>query len=223
MRQVTFLPPGRTLMDPRPCGTPKMPLIPYPQRLPLPGLLVLSLLGACSAPGAGAGMAEGPQESQPPRTMPDIVKMEFEISIAAPVELVWETMLDQESYRRWTEPFSVGSYYEGSWEEGEKMRFLGPGETGMLAVIAENRHLERLSIRHIGMVVEGVEDTTSEAVTSWAPAHESYSFARIPDGTRVTIEQEVLPGSEEQMEELWGASLRKLKELCESAGGEGSQ
>jgi len=143
--------------------------------------------------------------------------LEFKTLIAAPVEEVWRTMLDSESYQQWTAPFTEGSYYEGSWAEGERIRFLAPSGEGMCAVIAAYRPHELIRIKHIGIVKDGVEDTTSEQVRSWAPAYETYRFAAVDGGTEVTIEQEVAPEHEHLMTDVWPRALAVLKALCETA------
>jgi len=142
--------------------------------------------------------------------------MEFEIQIAAPVATVWRKMFDPQGYTTWTAPFTEGSYFEGSWAEGERMRFLAPGGSGMVAEIAVNRRQEFLSIKHVGTVKDGVEDTDSEAVRSWAPAFENYRFAPVGGGTRVTVEQEVPESFEDAMREVWPKALSALKALCET-------
>ena len=55
-------------------------------------------------------------------------KLHFNIEINAPKEKVWNTMLDDKTYRIGTEPFMPGSYYKGNWDKGSKILFLGPGE-----------------------------------------------------------------------------------------------
>lgn len=142
--------------------------------------------------------------------------LEFKIQIDAPVEKVWDTMLSPEGYAQWSATFSPGSYFEGSWTQGERMHFLAPGGSGMAAVIAENRRHELISIIHIGYVRNGVEDTTSENVRSWAPAYEKYRFRSTPGGTEVAIEQEVIAGFEDYMNDLWPKALYELKALCEA-------
>jgi uncharacterized protein YndB with AHSA1/START domain len=63
----------------------------------------------------------------------------FEVTINAPRVLVWSTMLSPEGYKAWTTAFCEGSYYEGSWQAGERIRFLSPGGDGMSSVIAESK------------------------------------------------------------------------------------
>ncbi|MHB1044369.1 MAG: SRPBCC family protein [Thermoanaerobaculia bacterium] len=140
------------------------------------------------------------------------------ITIRAPREAVWDAMLGPETYRAWTAPFCEGSYYEGSWNTGDRIRFLGPGgEGGMTSVIAESRRPEFVSIRHLGIVKDGVEDTTSSAATEWAPAFENYTFVDEGDATALTVEVETPEDFEAFMNEAWPKALAKLKEICEEA------
>ena len=147
--------------------------------------------------------------------MMDAKRIQFQATIKAPVSVVWETMLDAESYTRWTEPFSEGSYYEGSWNQGSRIRFLTPSGNGMVAEIAENRANEFISIRHLGYVVNGTEDTVSETVRAWAPAYENYTFNSVPEGTKLVVDQDVAEDFEQSMRDMWPRALEVLKELCE--------
>lgn len=144
--------------------------------------------------------------------------LSFSTLIAAPRERVWELMTADASYRDWTSAFSEGSYYEGSWDEGATIRFLGPGGTGgMVATIAENRPLEFISIKHLGVIENGVEDRTSEAVRAWVPAFEDYSFIdRGLAGTELRVDIEITPDYEEFMQKAWPQALARLKTLCEN-------
>ncbi|RMH19078.1 MAG: SRPBCC domain-containing protein [Acidobacteria bacterium] len=151
--------------------------------------------------------------------MSDVKRLRFETTIQAPVAAVWERMLGEETYPRWTAVFAEGSYYEGSWDEGSRIRFLTPSGDGMVAEIAENRPHERISIRHLGFVAGGVEDTGSEAVRAWAPAYEIYRFTAVPEGTRVVVDQDVTADYEDLMKETWPKALEQLKRLCEGQAG----
>jgi uncharacterized protein YndB with AHSA1/START domain len=145
--------------------------------------------------------------------------LRFSTRIAAPVEKVWSVMLDPEMYKDWATAFMEGSYFEGSWEQGAKILFLAPGGQGMASVIAENRPHEFVSIRHLGYVSGGVEDTKSEEVRSWAPAYENYTFRAVAGGTELIVDQDVTPEFEQYMIETWPKAFDRLKTLCEQGGG----
>lgn len=147
-------------------------------------------------------------------------KIHFSILINAPREKVWDIMLGEETYPLWTTVFSPGSYYKGSWEEGSKIHFLGPnpdgtGEGGMVSRIKENRPHEFVSIEHLGMINNGVEDTTSEEVKKWTPSHENYTFVEKAGGTEVLVDMDIMAEYKTMFEEMWPKGLQALKDLVE--------
>ncbi len=142
--------------------------------------------------------------------------LRFSTHIAAPVARVWATMLELDTYRDWTSAFCEGSTYEGSWAPGACIRFLAPSGDGMVAEIAENRRHAFVSIRHLGLIANGIEDTTSEAVKAWAPTCENYRFTPEAGGTRLEIEQDIPAEWAAMMNETWPQALARLKALCES-------
>ena len=143
--------------------------------------------------------------------------LHFDITIAAPRETVARTMLEDTGYRDWTSVFHEGSHYVGSWDSGQRIRFLGPDGQGMLAEIAEHRPAVFLSIRHVGMLLNGVEDTHSEAVRAWAPCYENYHFEDAPGGgTLLRIDMDCQPAYEAYMTDCWPRALARLKARCEA-------
>jgi len=148
-------------------------------------------------------------------------KVHFSIHINAPVEKVWSKMFDPESYKEWTEAFNPGSRFEGSWEEGSKILFIGPnpdgspGEGGMVSQIKENRKHEFMSIEHLGLYINGVEDTTSEEAKKWTPAYENYTFVSVDGGTGLSVDMDIAEEMKDEFEEMWPKALQKLKEISE--------
>lgn len=150
-------------------------------------------------------------------------KLTFTTIINAPKEKVWHTMLDDATYREWTKPFNEGSRYEGTWETGSEMRFIGVDDNGkeaggMYSKIRETRPNEFVSIEHLGLITEtGEVDTTSEAVKKWAPAFENYTFNDVEDGTEVLVEIDVADEWKEMFNDMWPKALAKLKEIAEKS------
>lgn len=142
--------------------------------------------------------------------------MHFSITIRAPKETVWDTMLQLQTYRSWTAEFMPGSYYEGSWEHGAQIRFLGPGGSGISSVIAESKPYQFISIKHLGMVMNGSDDMESPAAKAWSSAYENYTIADRDGSTELKVELSGLPAEFEQdMAAAWPKALAKLKSLCE--------
>lgn len=149
-------------------------------------------------------------------------KLHTSITISAPKEKVWHTMLDLETYKEWTAAFNPGSYYKGDWSTGSKIVFLGPdpetgSEGGMLSRIAENRPYEFVSVQHMGLIKDGIEDTTSEEAKKWAPAYENYTFIDKNGETEVLIDMEIEDSYFEMFIQMWADGLKKVKEIAERA------
>jgi hypothetical protein len=149
-------------------------------------------------------------------------KLHFSIIINAPKEKVWHTMLEDKTYWEWTIAFNPGSYYKGDWNKGSKILFLGPDpetgeEGGMVSRIAENKPYEYISIEHLGIVKNGVEDTTSEEAKKWAPAFESYTFREKDSATEVLVEMDIDEKEAEIFNKMWPDALQRLKVIVERA------
>lgn len=146
-------------------------------------------------------------------------KLQFEIEIDAPVEKVYQVMLDKPTYEEWTSAFSPGSTFEGSWEEGSKILFVGFDENGqkggMVSRIEKNIPNEFLSIEHLGVIAHGKEDLESPEVLDWAGAHENYTFVEKGDNTLLKIDLDSNEEFASYFEGTWPKALDILKEICE--------
>jgi len=136
---------------------------------------------------------------------------------------VWDTMLGEKTYQEWTSAFNPGSYYKGSWDEGSKILFIGcdpanpdsATESGMVSQIAKSLKPEFVSIKHVGILVNGKEDTDSEFAKKWSPAFENYTFTEKDGGTELSIDMDITEEEKENMEAMWEKGLVKLKEMAE--------
>lgn len=101
------------------------------------------------------------------------------------------------------------------------MLFLGPDpstgkEGGMVSRIAEIRPHEFVSIQHLGIVADGIEDTTSEMAKKWAPAFENYTFLDVDGGTEVLVDMDVEDEYAEMFRGMWADGLTRIKQIAES-------
>lgn len=129
-------------------------------------------------------------------------------------------MLEDKTYRQWTDVFIRGSYFTGDWTKNSKMQFLSENEKGevdgMTSVVADNIPYELVSIKHIGLVKSGVEDTTSSEAKKWV-GYEKYRLFEVDGMTELRIEVDTTKDFESFMRETWPKSLKILKELTEKA------
>lgn len=144
-----------------------------------------------------------------------MTRLTFSTTINAPKALVWRTMLEDATYRQWTSAFAEGSHAVTDWSPGSKALFLGPDGSGMVSRVAEHRPEEYLSLEHLGVVVDGVEDTSSAAAGDWAGARENYTLRETGEGVTLTVETDTTDEHKQYFEETWPKALASLKALSE--------
>jgi uncharacterized protein YndB with AHSA1/START domain len=148
-----------------------------------------------------------------------IEKLTFEVSIAASVEKVYSTMLNESYYRQWTYAFNPTSFFRGSWEKNSKILFVGTdkngNESGMISRIAENIPNEFVSIEHLGYLQNGVEILSGAEVEKWQGSHENYFYKSQKEGTLLKIEVDANKDLKSYLLEKYPMALKLLKDVCE--------
>ncbi len=147
-------------------------------------------------------------------------KFEREIIIQTTREKVWEAIIDDASYREWTDVFSKGSYFRGAWSEGSEIRFLAQDpsgkENGLLSRIVISDYPSHILIKHIGIVSENQIDTESVSAKEWTPSYEEYFIEKIePNQTRFRVLIDIPAGFEQEMLDSWSLALPILKAISE--------
>ena len=149
-------------------------------------------------------------------------KLQFKVCINAPVTKIYDFMLGTNSkstYEQWTSLFNPTSTYEGSWDKGNKILFVGVDEKGekggMVSRIAENTLNRFVSVQHYGLVKGKEEITEGPEVEKWANGFENYTFEENNGITKVTVDLDTTEDFVDYMNEKYPKALDKLKELCE--------
>jgi uncharacterized protein YndB with AHSA1/START domain len=144
-----------------------------------------------------------------------MTRLTYSTTIQAPGDVVWRTMLEDETYRQWTSAFHEGSYAVTDWKPGSKALFLGPDGSGMVSRVAEHRPNEFLSLEHLGVVKEGVEDIEGEGVSKWAGAREDYTLTEERGSVTLRVDMDTTEEHKKFFEEVWPKALANLKGLSE--------
>lgn len=146
-------------------------------------------------------------------------KLHFEVLIDANVDEVYRTMLDKQHYSEWTSAFNPASRYEGSWEKGSKIIFIGEDQDGkkggMVSRIKENILNEFVSIEHLGILEGDREITSGPKVEPWAGGLENYSFTEQDGKTLVSVEMDSNEEYRNYFEQTYPKALNLLKSVCE--------
>ena len=149
-------------------------------------------------------------------------KLQFKVSINAPVTKIYDLMLginSKSTYEQWTSLFNPTSTYEGSWDKGNKILFVGVDENGekggMVSRIVENIPHRFVSIQHFGLFQAGKEVTEGPEVEKWANGFENYTFEENNGTTTVTVDLDTTEDFIDFMNQNYPKALYKLKEICE--------
>lgn len=149
-------------------------------------------------------------------------KLQFKISINAPATKVYNAMLglsNKSTYEQWTSLFSPTSTFEGSWDKGDNIQFVGMDENGekggIVSRIAENVLDQFVSIQHYGLLKADQIITDGPEVEKWANGFENYTFEENNGKTIVTVELDTTDDFTGYMNETYPKALDKLKEICE--------
>ena len=144
--------------------------------------------------------------------------LHFETTIENTPENIYRIMLGSESYSKWTKPFNPESRFTGSWDNGERILFLGTGPDGksggMLCRIRENIPGKFVSIESLREVVDGKE-VTSRNGDVWRGALENYTLKPVGSKTLLCVDTDVPAEFRQYIEEAWPRALESLKALCE--------
>lgn len=112
-------------------------------------------------------------------------------------------MIGPVTYRIWTAAFTEGSYF--GRHPGQGRAHAVPGARWPRHGLGDRRARpqEFISIKHLGEIKDGVEDTESEAVRSWTPCFETYTFTQLGMATELTVDMDMAESFEEHMTGVW--------------------
>ncbi|QIH37982.1 SRPBCC domain-containing protein [Flavobacterium sp. Sr18] len=149
-------------------------------------------------------------------------KLQFKVSINASLTKVYDFMLginSKSTYEQWTSLFNPTSTYEGSWDKGNKILFIGIDEKGekggMVSKIAENILNRFVSIQHYGLIKADKEITEGPEVEKWANGFENHTFEENNEITTVIVDLDTTEDFLDYMNQTYPKALEKLRELCE--------
>lgn len=145
--------------------------------------------------------------------------LHFNQLIDAEPSIVFDTLTDAAYYREWTKPFSASSYYEGNWEKGATIYFMGIDEngnkTGMISRIRDLVPDKYISVEHLGWIQNGEEVLEGESVAAMKGAREDYNLTAQGGKTLLEISTDAFANMKDYFLKAWPEALERLKQICE--------
>ena len=142
--------------------------------------------------------------------------LEYKVEISAPARVVWETMLQEDTYKQWVAKSWPNSTYYGKWEEGEEIRFGSDNDGGTLAKLDKVTPYKNIVARHIAIVnSDGSLDRESDIAKGWVGTTEEYQFTERNGKTTLKVIIETTPEWRNMFDDGWPTALSDLKTLSE--------
>ncbi len=144
-------------------------------------------------------------------------KLEFTKQINAPAQKVWDVLWSEDTYPQWTKAFNPGgvSTVKSDWKIGGKTIFGDAKGNGILSTIKSKNEPYELVFEHLGEIVEGKEDTTSERVKSWAGSLEGYHLTENEGITTLKATIESVDEWAEMLTKGFTKGLEVVREVAE--------
>lgn len=144
-------------------------------------------------------------------------KLKYQIEIDAPAEKVWDILWNEKTYSQWTYYFSPDSNMVTDWQVGEKTYFTDSSKkNGMVSTIERMEEPKYLIFKHLGEMVDGVEDVDSEKVKAWNGSLEAYYLEENNGKTTLTIEVDSNDEFKDMFDNGFKKGLEVIKNLSEN-------
>ena len=144
-------------------------------------------------------------------------KLKYQIEIDASAKKVWDVLWNENTYSQWTYFFSPDSNMVTDWQIGGKIYFTDSSrKNGMVSTIERIEEPKHLVFKHLGEIINGVEDLDSEKVKAWNGSLEAYYLEEKDGKTTLKIEVD----SNESFKDMFDNGFRKgleiIKKLSEN-------
>ena len=143
-------------------------------------------------------------------------KKTYSIEINASAEKVWQNLLNEDSYRKWTTPFCEGSFYKGEMKQNGRIHFLTPDGSGMFSKVIFYEPNKHVMFKHIGEIKNFEEQPLNEETEKWSGAFESYRLTENHDTLILDASVDLTPEHISYFDQAFPKGLLKLKELSET-------
>ena len=144
-----------------------------------------------------------------------INRLKFSIDIKAEKTTIWKALWNKNSYREWANVFFEGSYaVTDDWEEGSKVHFLAPDQSGIYSIIEKHIPNTIIQFKHIGNVLEGKEQPIDDETKKWSGATEIYTLTEGGNTNTLEIEIDVMDEHLDFMTNTFPQALKKIKNNC---------
>lgn len=138
-------------------------------------------------------------------------KIEFSIKINASKEIVWATLWEDATYRKWTSVFSPDSQAISDWKQGSKIKFVDNTGDGMYSIIETNLPFKQMSFKHLGEIKDGIEINVD-----WGGSMENYFLDESNGVTELKMNMDIKEEFEKYFVDTFPKALELVKQISEN-------
>jgi uncharacterized protein YndB with AHSA1/START domain len=136
--------------------------------------------------------------------------IEKTIEIDAPIEKVYEVLVNPQFTRAWGNAFSEGAHVESDWKPGSEVVWKDKdGNVGAKGIVIENEPSRRIAVAFY-------DDVNAKPPTAPGQYKEVYMVQPNQNQSQLKVEAGALPESDiKSHSPLWDKALQVIKELAE--------
>jgi uncharacterized protein YndB with AHSA1/START domain len=144
-----------------------------------------------------------------------MITLKYDIKIHATAQKVWNILWDTHTYSKWTQSFCETSQMQSDWKVGGETLFQDASGDGMVATIVELEQFKKVVFKHLGILKNGVPDTTSAEVREWNGTLEQYHLDEQGGITTLHAEIDTAEQYQDMMDRGFQQGFAVVKSLAE--------
>ncbi|MFT0694791.1 SRPBCC domain-containing protein [Acinetobacter bereziniae] len=144
-----------------------------------------------------------------------MITLKYDIKIHATAQKVWNILWDTHTYSQWTQSFCETSQMQSDWKIGGETLFQDANGDGMVATIVELEQFKKVVFKHLGILRNGIADTTSAETQEWNGTFEQYHLDEQNGITTLHAEVETAEEYQEMMDRGFQQGFAVVKSLAE--------
>ncbi|HFK5509937.1 TPA: SRPBCC domain-containing protein [Elizabethkingia anophelis] len=141
--------------------------------------------------------------------------LSYEFEINASAQKIWDILWSEATYSEWTKFFGSDSVMKSDWKVGGRTLFVNNKGDGMVSTIDSLKESHQIVFKHLGMILNGIEDLHSKEIMEWSGAQEKYFLTDLGDKTKLHVEVQVDEKWKDDMDKGFIKGLGLVKELAE--------
>lgn len=146
-----------------------------------------------------------------------MITLKYDIKIHATAQRVWNVLWDTHTYSKWTQSICETSQMQSDWKIGGETLFEDANGDGMIATITELEQFKKVVFKHLGILKNGMVDTTSTETQEWNGTFEQYHLDEHDGITTLHAEIETVEEYREMMDRGFQQGFAVVKSLAEQA------